>query len=459
MSDVLKTNNINFKTVTAHNGRYRFLKVPLNNLSGSSISLDQISSQLLEWKLPNVCYNLGKSYLSYNMSVPGTAAVFNWVANDTLELASSITFGTAGGLNLVDIQGVSNYLAVARKIDTDTHDYIQGDVTSGLMKADNNATNYLPVPFTPLAGNLYGLPASAQTVAQTTLEPLYLRSGGTTAATVINVKRTFPLKAITGTIFSMPQDQYFGDNMYLRILTNPANKISWNSVGSATPATTPTAIATSLSVSNLFLYLAIEKDQMICDSLMQKYQSGQLKYTIPFTYNFRFGTQGAGTQSLQVQLNSQYGKLLKRMLVATFPSSETLNAGFDHSNWSGSKISTYQTYLDSQPLQDAMVNCVQPSNGVLTEMDDYRENKAVIERSGVIMNPLSYQLNWFHCDEFATPSQDSSVPSSQIYAGLDLAQPKAWSMIMNTTAANYTHYVFAQFLRSVVISPSGPVYE
>lgn len=454
--NVLKTPNINFKTVTQHPGKYRFLKVPLNNLTGNQVTLDAVSSSLLEFKLPAIVYNLSKSILSYNIELSGPAAKCNFAFNDTLEIAQNITFGTAGGLNLVDIQNVNNYVSVARKVDTSTHDYLDGDVTGGLVKADLTSTNYFPPSYTAEAGNIFGVAAGATVVAATGLEPQYVRSAA--ATTKLEIQRTFPLSGLTGTLLSMPQDQFFGaDNMYLRIQTAVSSKVGYVATAVTNPVTGAAVLEAQPTVRNIYLYLAVEKDQMIIDSIMQKYHTGQLKYTIPFTYTFRYSTVGAGSQSIQIQLNSQYGRLLKRMLHAAFPASETLNSAYDHSNWSGSKIVSYQTYIDSAPLQDAVINCVQPSianpNNV---MDDWRENRDVIRRSGVIMNPAAYQNNWFHCDKFAEPSADPSVPDSQVFDGLDLTIPKSWSINPTTTAGNLNHYSWAQFLRTLDISATGP---
>lgn len=457
-SDVLKTPNINFKSVYQHPGKYRFLKVPLNNQTGNQVTMDSVSSQLLEWKLPAVVYNLSKSLISYNIELPGPAAKCNFAFNDTLEVAQSITFGTAGGLNLVDIQNVNNYVSVARKVDISDDDYLSGDVTGGLVKADLTSTNYFPPSFTAEAGNLYGLAAGAVVVAATGMEPQYARTAA--ATTKLEIQRTFPLSGITGTLFSMPQDFFGGgDNMYLRIMTAPSSKVGYIATAVTNPVTGAAVLEAQPVIKNLYVYLAIEKDQLIIDSIMQKYQSGQLKYTIPFTYTFRYSTVGAGNNSIQIQLNSQYGKLLKRMLYAPFPASEVLNVAYDHSNWSGSKITSFQTFLDSAPLQDATINCVQTSiANPGNVLDDWRENRDVIRRSGAIMNPAAYQNNWFHCDLFAPPSVDPQVPDSQVFDGLDLSKPVSWSVNFTTTANNFTHYTWAQFLKVLEITNTGPTF-
>ena len=461
-SSVLKTSNINYKTVTQHPGKYRYLKVPLNNVTGNQITLDAVSSTLLEFKLPATVYNLSKSLLNYNIELPAPAAKGSWAFNDTLEIAQSVVFTSSNGVNLVDLQYVNNYVAVARKIDTSNDEYLSGDQLSGLVKADVTTANYFPPSYTTEVGNIFGITTVGNPirVASTGLEPQYVRP----AAAVVSkmeIQRSFPLSGISGTLFSMPQDQFFGaDNMYLRIMTAPSSKVGYIATSVSDPVTGAAVLESQPVIKNIYLYLAIEKDQMIVDSVMEKYHSGQLKYTMPFTTAFRATTVGAGTNALSIPLNVGNGKLLKRMLVSSFPASETLNSAYDHCNWSGAKITSYRTYVDSQPLQDDWLNCVQPSIGnPLNSMDDFRENRSIIKRAGPIMGPSAYQLNWFHCDKFAEPSADPSVPDSQVYDGLDLSVPKAWSMQLNTTAANYTHYCWAQLVRQVVMTANGPQFE
>ena len=44
----LKPDNLNYKSVAMHNGRYRLRRVPLNNITGSSVQLQAASTTLLE---------------------------------------------------------------------------------------------------------------------------------------------------------------------------------------------------------------------------------------------------------------------------------------------------------------------------------------------------------------------------------------------------------------------------
>ena len=452
---------INFKSVDQYSGKYHYSRIATNDGAvGNKITLDSATSQEINWELPSKPYNLSKSYISYTTNVPAPAAKCSVVHADVaLPWVQSIQFGTMGGLNLVDLQNSHLYSKVARKIDTPIDEFEASDIFSGLTKADLTSANYVPQGYTSLAGNSLGVPVGAPAiVAPSANEPLYCRSSE--PATAMQMQYNVPLSAFTNTLFSMPQDMYFGtDNMYLRLNTAPSSKFGYVATDDQDPITGAAVLETQPTISNIFLYLAVETNNDIVEAIKAKYNSGELKYTIPFTYSFRHATTGAGSQSVSCNLTAQYGRLLKRMLHVVLPANEVLNNAYNHSNFNGSKFDRYQTFLDSSPLQDAQLNCLQATNATPgLVLDDWRENKMVCSGTA-IQGPASYQLNWFHCDSFAGKSTDPNVSDSQIYEGLDLSIPKKWVIEMQTINANFNHYSFATFLRQLHLLPNlGPQF-
>jgi hypothetical protein len=448
----------NYKTYSQVSGKYRYLKVPLNNFQGNQVLLDATTSQMLEFKVPVSVYNLSKSIIGYNTELAaGGAANANWsFADGGLEAAQSITFGSAGGFNLVDLNFANNYLHVARKIDTNINDFDTNDLTTGMAKSNTQATNFFPPTYTAESGNIYCIAAGVTNTAASANEPQY--SVVTALNTKQEVSRQFLLGNISNTLFEMNRDLFLGDVMYLRIQTAPSSKVAYMGTAINDPAAGALVVATQPTLKNVYLYLAVEQDQIIKDSLMAKFAEGKLEFPMPFTYGFRNSTVGAGLNSVQLNLTSQYGRKLKRILHSVFPASETLNNSYNNSNWSGRCITSFQTAIDSIALQDGYLNCVQPSianpNNVL---DDYRENMKNLKRSA-IQNSAAYQNNWFHIDSFCERSTDPDVPDSNIVDGLDLTLPRTWSISMNTTAANYSHYTWCSFVRICAVTASGPVF-
>lgn len=70
---------------------------------------------------------------------------------------------------------------------------------------------------------------------------------------------------------------------------------------------------------------------------------------------------------------------------------ESANTALDCSNYNGSKIITYNTFLDNRQLQDAQVSTL---TAVVPVPDDYRENQKYCDNS-CILNRKVYALNWF----------------------------------------------------------------
>ena len=121
----------------------------------------------------------------------------------------------------------------------------------------------------------------------------------------------------------------------------------------------------------------------------------------------------------------------------------------------GAKITSYQTYLDSQPLQDAVLSCLQPVVGGASGMDDWRENRALI-RGSALENSAAYYYNWFHCDSFSNPKRGKVLtPTENILEGLDLSHPRQWTLTLNATTASLFHYVWGTFIRQVHATPQG----
>jgi hypothetical protein len=472
--EVIKPNNINYKTVAQASGKYRYLRLPLNNITGNTVTLSNTASQLLEFKLPVSVYNLARSFVSYTDSNIIDAGGAIYAYDNTLPIAQSITFGTAGGLNLADVNYANNYINVARPIDTPYDVFETQDVTSKMSPfptgGPTTLLNVFPPTFSAQANNIYSLAVNATTSVNPSANAIMDVRQSITAVLGLVGATNFALAGVTNTILAMDRDQYFGpDNMYLRINTAVQSKVAYSAAAINLPAGTPANLAANSVLKNIYLYLAIEKDQLIIDSLLAKYASGNLKYQIPYTTSFR-NAVGSGASTVQINLNAQYGKKLKRVLTTFFNANEltggaSSNLAYDHHNWNAAKVTSYQTYLDSMPLQDSILACAQPTTdtagiaagtaGVMN-MDDWKENKANCKGSA-LRNAMDYQLHWFHADKFYEKNEHSNIPEDNIDEGLSLAETRSWS-IQSTNVAALTNYTFCSFVRDILISPSGPMY-
>jgi hypothetical protein len=101
---------LDFKMRQVFAPEYKYVKIPLNNYPAATIPMSLTGSVNLEWKFPTQVYNLARSYIQDNENIVGSGAgTYNGTWEDVFEMGSAITFGSAGGVNLVDLQNLQNY--------------------------------------------------------------------------------------------------------------------------------------------------------------------------------------------------------------------------------------------------------------------------------------------------------------------------------------------------------------
>ena len=458
LTSVPRPDNLNYKAVQMNNGRYRTRKIPINNVQ-TPITIDPVSTSMVEFKLPaNQVWNTSRSTIDYSIDipVPVTAGQSNWTFEDTFEICGAIQFCNASGVYLTDLQNANMYVSVARKIDISQDDFEGGDYTSGLYKSPAQSSNYFPPTANPgVATNVYFAAAAATNKALTAVEPQYAR--GFTVSTASTITRSIPLSCFTQTALGMDRDYVFSEDMFVRIQIAPVPKLGFCGTDAGNPTFGAVlSAATPVKIQTMCLQLAMQVDPVVVASVQEKFQSGKMSYVIPFAYGWKQGAASNTVSSFQVSLNNQYGNRLKRMLYTAVYGTETGVNAYDHCNMNGTKVASYQTYLDSVPLQDSVISCKQPVSGSVG-MDDWRENKMLV-RGSAIENSAAYYFNWFHCDSFSQPKRDKVLlPSENILEGLDLTFPRQWTITATipVIAAGITHYVWGTFIRYVQATPQG----
>lgn len=456
----LNADATNFRVFKEDSPKYRFLRVPLNNLTTDTVVLTS-AAQLLEWKLPASVYNLSRSFITYQETIAGSGAGnFNWQDADVVNIGQNVFFGNGAGVPLMDLNFANNYSKVARKFDTRFEDYITNDLSSNLAPSNaDNTANLRSVAITAGAGNPYGItPTATFGSIQSLTEPLYTDVGGDDGDLV--VYRQLDLKAYTNTILSVDRDLYFGDQqMYLRLTTPPATTKMGYYSDSATDPTSNVAAIAGVTLSKLYLYLAIEQNQGIVNDIMSLYKSGQLKVHIPYTVGIRTPTTSTAA-NVQLTFNESYGRKLKRIMHTVWNNTESVNTQYDCQNFNASKIISYNTYLNSQQLQDMLLYCYLPNNASVPAasvgLDDWKYNKRFAKDS-VILNAGVYQLNWAHIDSFVNSDKNKDVPEENIDDGLDMKAvgQVQWQLQATTATANLVHYDYATFSREFIATPGA----
>lgn len=90
-----------YKDMSIRIPRYRYARIPLNNLTSGVVSMNPTSTTLLEWKLPaSSTFNLSKSYIAYQYTWPALAGAYGYVNEQGCDFRT-IYFGNGSGLGIV----------------------------------------------------------------------------------------------------------------------------------------------------------------------------------------------------------------------------------------------------------------------------------------------------------------------------------------------------------------------
>lgn len=153
----------------------------------------------------------------------------------------------------------------------------------------------------------------------------------------------------------------------------------------------PVALATAFNTTNNYLYIAIDKDQVKAAELLALVNAGKFTLAVdyPYTYYKRLDTTSQNTSQ---KMSRAHGIVMKRVYHSMYTTGSVLNR-WNHSNFEGAKVSQYQTFIDSLPIQNYQVNVSS------TQFDDWRENQYAFKGSCVQGYP-TYAYHWCHMDNW-----------------------------------------------------------
>ena len=117
---------------------------------------------------------------------------------------------------------------------------------------------------------------------------------------------------------------------------------------------------------------------------------------------------------------------------------------------------SYQTFLDSLPIQDRILSCEFPF-GTKLNSDDWFENKRYLDKRSCILSREMYALNWFHIDQWNEPHDKvRSLPDVNIDEGLVMDTPKSWTISATAGTGGLVHYTWVEFMREIEVTVAGP---
>jgi hypothetical protein len=452
---------LDYKKMVYMHPDYRKSKI-LPQSGGQTLNLIPAGGLETLFEIPVKAFNLAKSHIYFSMAPSAVAAANYWAFSDCFTPFRQIQLYTRSGVYLCDLNEVSNYTKVMWKPETKLEQFTEYDLVgnadvysesvSRLFSRNNSvinsATTTTTAPFALRWNN------TSSSISYT--EPKYLEPG-----TNISADPTYniciPLSAFKGTAFELDKDLFLNEIVILRIVWQQTSKIYYNGTSLTNPLTAATAMAGNVTVTNLALYLAIEKNQDIVNSLQSQVQSSGLQVLVPYVYTYKQNT-GANITSYSVsyRFNRGHGRKLLKLYHSCFNNTESANTAYDHDNkgiGNASKVNVFYTMLDNERQQEYNLNTA--------TYDDYLYLLPKLKGSVIQSSDIFYH-NWVWIEDWTGYADKEKEPSnsSNLETGLDLSQERKWDMYAQQVSNNignvqYNLYTFAVTQKMLTVNSNG----
>lgn len=422
---------------------YRYYRASPQS-GASSLTLTNGGGEQCIFDVNNTVFNLSRSYLSFDAApTAGSGGTkFNWIYAHNLAMIRSVSLTTRGQVYLADVQNVAQYTNIIGHL---VKKYTQFKNTT------SNLTDY---------GELHPCDAddTANPNAVTALgKPpprIYsdavcrlLVGGDNTATPVLNVR--IPLKELVHSLFAQDKDLFLNQITELKVVFNATTQFIWFTGDATDPVTGATAYAGNVSLTDIKLYLAEQKNENIRNALMSAVLTTGVSYVYPWVHAYSQALTGT-SQSILRKFNRTHGKSLKMIFHALANSAGNLNVNYDISNdstttYGTSKWTACDVYLNSQRLNDepltAALHFDQLKNSGLLTGSIAEAHRGYF----LINNAVVY--SW--CKEKSLSDVDWNDDS-----GIELSSDIDFDLKFTTTGA-FTHHQFAVCSRVLNVSAQG----
>ena len=463
---------------------YQYVQQFANNV-GSSVTLNQTSTSQVIWNLSgDTVWNFGRSYLTFQLNV-AAPTTFGCVSADTIPI-DSFLLQTVGGSQIATMYNFVPYSKVVPALTTDLKNYLTQGAAYGAATVAGNfySENIFLQPINCLstqAGAAGGAVSASYIYASNATPPVTLGSattGGLTVnsgvdksymsrqriiqsgntGTAMTILCRIPFSRFVGTVLAVDKDILFGQNLQLVVNFAPIQYTIFNNnaiIQDAAAATT-TALTTAVTLTNLYLWCAKQLNSNIVNSFRQKLASSGYSVNIPFTYSGRNVSAVAGLYSASQVLSNGMGKCLKRVINIVQMNSADAALQVDINNVNGSLYTTVQSYLDSNPIQQARLNCG-------TDIQDFQYLQPLLDNTPLALSVREFQLGGCWIDSFSSSLENGSqiLENDCVDDGLKLNESsKLYNLQITVNRA--TGCIVNQYLtwlRTLMISPSGLYWQ
>ena len=508
MSDIIVPPQINFSRYSKSTPKYNYLKVQIDNQASSTVSLTPTTNPRIDFRLPASVINLAKSYLSFTISqVSAVANSYAVLEDDAIAVVENVQVGYGSNADLQNITSVQNWTKIWNPIahsfdefqrnnqDSYFHTCPESHLNQAILNNAGSAIQILvsggsttiktaPTDVSPgvaPVANVYGYTYTPNANNKTQYvavsgavptinpisfnEPQHVIIPADAGVASGKIHKRVPLNQLGG-FLSTDKDIFTGNDMYLRLTMSNTKKLGH--VVAPSSATTTAAFNQTISLANVYLYIAIEANNEIAGAVLEQYRNGGLQFEVEQIVPF-FTTLPATTScNQQYTINRSFGRYLKFALT-TFMHADELNGDgneYNNQNVDGAKVNWYRTSINGSYLQPENIYCYDPVstslNGDELLVCDWVRDTL---QNSAYQHDGTYLANFALIDNFANcmDMPDLGIKKSDVACGLDLDglnnNNLVYQMQLKTNGTALKAYTFFVFSRKCTISPAGIMLE
>ena len=286
---------------------------------------------------------------------------------------------------------------------------------------------------------------------------------------VLNVD--FKFKYLYNTIMALNKDIYLGEVVNVRIVfanvdeiyytTAPANNtpvsntLTYNDVLTLNPGLYST-VSPNVNISNIGLYLAIESDPNIIQSVVSEFNTSGIDLPIDYVYTYKTSF-AAANPSVTARYSRSHGRHLKKIFYAAYHANEVgLSAylryndlGVYESAGSIQPITRLYTMLNNERLNEFDIDCTTQQDWMLLER---------FLKGSAVQGVRDFQTTWFWLENFISEEPLWKTHDSTFVSGVNLDSEVKYDVYLNTPGAQIlNHYLFAIVSKMLHLRPGGAI--
>ena len=299
IGDLIMPNQDYFKVVSSEESKYRWHKESMSNTSSNNHTIALATRSTATFKiLNNESQNLSRSYIQGTLATTAQTA-YGWIAQDTLPFSCSVVLRLGSGARLVDVPNATKWVKIMKPLKTNLVDFLCRD----------DSTILHPTATTTTTANATQINSPQSSV----IEPLHYTK--TASATAGSYFFRIDLADIAPeTLLSQDYDLCFGlHNVYLDITFDGATPSTFGAASAADPTSTPEAALGAMTISDFFLYTALQTNENLVKKVQDTYNSGELSVLTP--YVFHNATPTAASQTFNIPYDASNGPSLLKIVI------------------------------------------------------------------------------------------------------------------------------------------------